>query len=527
MANHDLFSQRSGAAPRTDTENRAGGVAYQRDSHDALAQLACTGTFSDTFYASAKTQLDEVLKVVEPCHSEWIAKVAVYVRQRGLMKDLPAFLAAYLCDFSIYDGMFDKIAPRVLDNGRTVRNFVQFCRSGVFGRTAIPRAGRRYIQTWLRERKPEALFRDSVGTRPSIADIIKMVHPKPVNAEQGAFWHYLVRRERGGIQYEKLPPVVLAYEEFRRARVAGEGGDLLVPPDGLDFRMVADLPLLPQDWRSLALNVGWHALRMNLNTFARHGVWKDPAAVALCAAKLRNSDAIERARVMPYQLYTAYLNVNEDVPQALQDALQDAAEIATANVPKLDGRVAVIVDVSGSMSSSITGYRQGATSKMSCRQVAAFVAACVARKNEDTLVLPVDTRVHSDIRINPRDSMMTIASQLAINGGGTALGAAMEHLLERDEKFDLVWMISDNESWADLGGYWGGGTSLADSWKKYLKRFPNAKLVCQDIVANTTTQAPNRPHTLNVGGFSDAVFDIVNGFLMGKDWTSQIDEIAL
>ena len=41
------------------------------------------------------------------------------------------------------------------------------------------------------------------------------------------------------------------------------------------------------------------------------------------------------------------------------------------------------------------------------------------------------------------------------------------------------------------------------------------KLVCIDLQAYTTTQAPERDDILNVGGFSDRVFHVVSSFLSG------------
>ncbi len=38
-------------------------------------------------------------------------------------------------------------------------------------------------------------------------------------------------------------------------------------------------------------------------------------------------------------------------------------------------------------------------------------------------------------------------------------------------------------------------------------------LVCIDLQAYTTTQAPDRADILNVGGFSDAAFQVVSAFL--------------
>ena len=99
---------------------------------------------------------------------------------------------------------------------------------------------------------------------------------------------------------------------------------------------------------------------MNLNTFARHGVFGQPGMTELIANRLRDGAAIARARVFPYQLMVAYTMAvaNADIPQEVCDALQDAMEIATANVPEFKGKVYVFPDVSGSMHSAVTGYRQ-------------------------------------------------------------------------------------------------------------------------------------------------------------------------
>ncbi len=112
------------------------------------------------------------------------------------------------------------------------------------------------------------------------------------------------------------------------------------------------------------------------------------------------------------------------VPQQIREALQDAMETAIANVPKIDGSVVVCPDVSGSMSSPVTGYRRGASSAVRCIDVAALVAAAFMRANRDTRVIPFEQRV-VELRLNSRDSVMTNAGKLAkIGGGGTNCSAA-------------------------------------------------------------------------------------------------------
>jgi 60 kDa SS-A/Ro ribonucleoprotein len=105
-------------------------------------------------------------------------------------------------------------------------------------------------------------------------------------------------------------------------------------------------------------------VRMNLATFARHGVFEEPGVTEAIAAKLRDRDAIWRARVLPYQLLAAWATADA-VPRAVKEALEDGMEAATANVPAVDGIVYVCPDTSGSMSSPVTGHRRGSTSKVS------------------------------------------------------------------------------------------------------------------------------------------------------------------
>ena len=97
MANKSVFASMIGKLlPRTDAQNHEGTPAYALAPRAALAQLAATGTFSRTFYAEPREQLDLVLKLALQVDSAFIAKTAIYAREKGHMKDMPAFLLAVL-----------------------------------------------------------------------------------------------------------------------------------------------------------------------------------------------------------------------------------------------------------------------------------------------------------------------------------------------------------------------------------------------------------------------------------------------
>jgi 60 kDa SS-A/Ro ribonucleoprotein len=164
-----------------------------------------------------------------------------------------------------------------------------------------------------------------------------------------------------------------------------------------------------------------------------------------------------------------------------------------------------------------------------CVDVAALVAAALVRKNPAAEVLPFEADV-VDLEINPRDSVMTNATKLAaIGGGGTSTSAPLRRLNERSAMGDLVILVSDNESWVDDRA--GRGTETLAQWSLYKERNPAARLVCLDLQPNTTTQAPEREDILNVGGFSDHVFEVIAEFAAGRlgsdHWLEIVERVAL
>ncbi len=516
MANFNLFaSSRGPALPAATSRNEAGGLAYARRPESALALYAATGCLNNTFYASAEQQLDHVLKLCAQVEPAFVAKTAIYTRQRGHMKDMPALLLASLTS---RDGeAFERAFGRVIDNGRMLRNFVQIVRSGQIGRKSLGSRPKRLVRQWLDHASVDQLLNAAIGNQPSLADVIKMVHPKPADAERAALYAWLLGKP---VDEAALPAKVRAYEAFKRSQSA--------PMPKLPMQYFSSLPLTASHWIHLARTVSWQTLRMNLNTFQRHGVFDDKAAVYEIVARLTDADEIRNARVFPYQLLSAY-HAASGLPAAIVEALQDAMEIATRQVPALEGDVVVAVDVSGSMASPVTGYRKGATTKMRCVDVAALVAACIQRNHKGARVMPFDTEVRK-LRLNPRDSVMTLATQLAgLCGGGTAVSAPLAQLNRDKSRVDLLVLVSDNESWRDTRN--GGATATMREWAQIKARCPDARLVCIDLQPTATSQTVESPDVLHIGGFSDAVFDLLAVYAAqggtATRWVERIDSIAL
>src|SRR5262249_37084831 len=97
MANKNLFSSAKSILPRADARNEAGGLAYQLTPKHALAQLAATGCFNGVYYGAAEEQLAAFKGLIDQVDdAEFLAKLALYGREKAFMKDMPAALLVVL-----------------------------------------------------------------------------------------------------------------------------------------------------------------------------------------------------------------------------------------------------------------------------------------------------------------------------------------------------------------------------------------------------------------------------------------------
>ena len=562
MVNKSLFASLTSRLPRANAVNEAGGRAYKLDPKHALAQVAATGTFRNTFYSTAETQLDEVLMLIDEVDdNHYLAKLALYAREKAFMKDMPA---ALLVALSVRDTeLMHRVFDRVVDNGRVLRTVFQMIRSGQFknkagkGRVGLSSSVQRAFQRWLNTASVGKLLSASIGNDPSLRDILRMARPTPKDNARRAMFGWLTDKtiDKWAPATEADLPVevqsLIAYRnsESEEAQALIAGG-----LDNVRWDLLSDAAKGPKVWAALAHKMGPQALRMNLNTLLRHDVFNverlsqsSSNMIDYVADRIADESEIRRSKQFPYQYFAAYLNADDNVPQKIKTALHKAAEIACGNVPELPGPVVIGLDTSGSMSSAVTGHRgQGSTSKMRCIDVAALFAAAILRRNPDSVVIPFDTSAY-DAKMDPNDSILGIAERLAKYGGGgtdCSLPLVAANQKHAKRKFAGIVLVSDNESWVGTGRH--GSTGVMTAWEAFVANqrklaeqnqphgvsrgfSANPKLVNIDLQPYQTVQACERADIMNIGGFSDSVFNVISAFLADNNqrFVAEVEAIEL
>jgi len=512
MANPQLFAP---ALPTGLSRNQEGALAYAYGAEHLLAQMACTGTLYDGFYGKAEDQLTAVLAAAAQVDPIFVAQTAIYARHTARMKDMPALLTAYLTraapDLSV------PVFRAVIDSGRMLRTFVQIVRSGRAGRKSFGTRPKRLVQRWLEEAPMPVLLQAATGKDPSLADIVRLVHPRPADATRRAFYGWLI-----GKPYDlaALPPEVAAFEAWKR--------DSTQPLPPVPFEWLTHRPLTGAQWAELSERMGWHGLRVNLNALTAHGAFAVPGVTERVAARLGNLAAARKAKLMPHQALIALASLKSRVPKLIKAALLGVLEESLAEVPALPGRVVICPDISPSMQTPVTGDRQSASSKLLCIDVAALLTVAILRKNPQAGVLPFDLGVQP-ITLDPQANFGTNHARLAaLKGNGTAVSAPLRALVELRTAVDLVIILSDNQSWADAPH--PERTALLAAWEEVKVRNPEARLICIDLQALGTSQAPERADILNLGGVTDGMFGAMHRFVAresGGDWVGLIKETSV
>ena len=493
------------------TSNDAGGASVSMGDREAFVQMAVTGTFRDGFYLKAEDQVDRMMKLLIKMDPQFIAQTAAYSRRQGFMKDMPAFLLAYLAKNDA--GWFEAAFPHVVDDGKMLKVFTQVIRSGVVGKKSFGSQAKRLMKKWIEQADTKRLLAASVGNNPSLKDVIRLVHPQPKTDEQSAMFAWLVGKE---VRECDLPKDVARLVSYRR----NPKGELPEAP----FMLLTSLNLSVDGWVQICERATWQQLRANLNSFIRHGVFcARPDLIKKVCNRLSNKAEIERSKVMPHQLLAAALKMGQngcDVSKVFERALFDAIEHAMANAPDWMGQsVAVFLDVSGSMKyNAITGgYGDSNASSISCAQAGGLFASMLVYRNPGSLFLTFDDKAKK-VDFEPGSSLLDINKSIHFNGGATHIHTGFEYMSRHNLKANYIVVISDNESNGSMRNL-----KTLNAFKALKNSNPKMKVALLDLVPNTTTDIPDMGSAINVGGFTDDAFRVIDRFFEDKETRKKED----
>ena len=488
-----------------DTTNAEGFAAWTPSDAVLLEQLAMTGTLGNAFYATAREATANAVKLLECADAQALAAAIARGRNEGFIRAFPILGLVYLSKKSPH--LFRDAFPKVVLTGNDLVDFIEVAKT-VRG---LGRSVKTAISDWIRK---NATPYYAQKYRRQFADAIRLSRFK---GEDPIYAYILAAySEVKGNSDEKIAKAYDAYPDLAAHRdfvAAVESGDLSGAARILDERNL--------DVNSLTAYYGkfdkmlWAAVAKRspvmrfvkyLAKFLREGV----LTPELLKAKV-NVEALKKAKVFPFRLYTAYLAVAREVPADGKWALDHLADVMNEYAASYDWsafagkRWVIAPDVSGSMDCQI-----GDSSVLTYATVSAMFVGFFVKGLENVTVLPWGTEVRP-YTVPRADSVMThIDAIIRLVGGGTYMETAVNYMLEKSVDTDYAVFLTDTEEY---------GSGWLAAWKEYHKRHPQAVAFVLRGDSYRTSPIPEaeaeKLNVYQIFGWNDSVVDYMK-FVLGK-----------
>jgi hypothetical protein len=345
------------------------------------------------------------------------------------------------------------------------------------------------------------------------ADVIELTHPKPTGPRQSALFRFALDRrhdhgkdlreygqdDRGHSILSTLrnDAALLAMPTESRREHLRANPTCLEDAGWTWERLSGWLPggMDNEAWQSIIPSMGVMALVRNLRNFDQASIGEN--AIDSVIARITDPDEVAKARLFPYQVWSAYRNAPSD---NWKRALGKTLDLTTANIPsELDGTL-VVIDCSGSMAGTVSDR-----SALSRWEVAAVMGAASYRgtQNSDVVVygnsnmmlpLPKGT---SALQVVDRVRRVVDTGEVGHSTNGhTAIAAHFD-----SHRHKRVVVFTDDQQ--------------QDSGRVRLDHVP--LIYTFDLAgyaASSLEAGTNRRHTL--GGFSDSTFRLMKVLETGK-----------
>jgi len=133
----------------------------------------------------------------------FLAKAAVTASEAGMSK----YAALLLAVLTVRDvELLAKVFLRAVPDAGTLRRYVGFLRSGRVGRRSFGTRPKKLVQDWLNAQPAGLLRVEAFQHRPSLADIVRWTHPKPVDREHSVVYAWMTGRPTSVRDLPAVPP---------------------------------------------------------------------------------------------------------------------------------------------------------------------------------------------------------------------------------------------------------------------------------------------------------------------------------
>jgi len=96
------------------TTNYEGAEAYKLSPELELYSAVCTTILNNNFYEKDEDRLNRLVKLIKQCSPDFVAKLAIYAREKMYLRSVPVLLAIELAKIHKGDSLVSKMVNRIV-----------------------------------------------------------------------------------------------------------------------------------------------------------------------------------------------------------------------------------------------------------------------------------------------------------------------------------------------------------------------------------------------------------------------------
>lgn len=497
-------------------QNNAGGYVFKINDLEQLERFLLLGSEGGTYYVSQnKLTIDNtktIIKFIKTNGKQVVDTVTDFAVNRKAPKaDAGLFVLALTCTYGDHDTkqLAYKAISKVCSTSTQLFTFVDAINQLRGWSKGLCKG----VANWYLSRSSDTVAYQMVKYRQrngyTHKDVLRLAHPKATDAKMNELFAYAVGKKDGlSIDNE----LIQNFEFANNPDATVDGLIKLINESGMSWEMIpTDKLNNEQILRELLKYMPLTALVRNLNRFAYNGMTVgNNDVVKQISQKLRDKEYVTKSKIHPINVISSLRTYSKGMGdkgnktwspnQNVNEALADLYELSLPNIKPTNKNILIGADISGSMSSPVSGMN------MSASEVAQVLAVTMLKTEPNAELINFDTQV-SVPRFNRKSSIQEVL-RYNPNGGGTDCSLPLKYALENKLKLDTIIILTDNETWA---GNVHGKQAL-DKYRKTIN--PAVKVVEIALVSNPYTQFPqDDKNILRVVGFDSTVIDLINKFI--------------
>lgn len=496
-------------------KNSAGGYVFQVSDQEQLERFLLLGAEGGTYYAKEQelvvANAKSIIKLIQKDGVTVVQTVVDFAMNRKAPRaDAGIFVLALVTKYG--DAQAKKLAynsiVRVCNTATQLFTFL----GNIKNLRGWSRGLRKGVANWYETKDEKNLSYQLVKYRQrngyTHRDALRLSHPKIKDTRINSLLSYAVGKTEGlNVDNELI-------QTFTMAQSVKEGKDLisLINAGGLTWEMIPTELLNDKSVLEALLNfMPLTALIRNVNRYSYNGMTEGlNDTVKKIVARFGNKEEITKARIHPVMVINSmktYLQGHGDkgsktwkANQRIVDAMVGMYETAVSAVESTNKNILIGVDVSGSMSTAVSGMT------MSASQIAQVLAVTILKSENNADMVWFDTNIRP-ATFGKRTAIDDVLKH-APNGGGTDCAQPILLALKNKLQLDAIIILTDNETWA---GSTHAKTAL-DTYRKTIN--PNIKVIEVALVSNPHTNFPaDDKNILRVVGFDNSVIELINKFI--------------